>query len=181
MCTFVERAGLSASTRSSAPRRASCETPLGSSAWVESVSEGKRARSSTTTRLPARASTIAAADPAQRAPTMTASARSIAARTPLPRRRDRALVLVGHELLVDRKQRTRQRDELEDLVDRPLGLDLTLGQAHREVVLAAPVLAGVVAAQRQMHVGLPLARRRVHLDRGLAQQYEHVGVGVRVR
>ena len=67
------RGAPSASTRGSAPRRLSSAMPPGQSRWVDSVSDGNRARSIATTRRPARASAIAAAEPAQRAPTTTAS------------------------------------------------------------------------------------------------------------
>ena len=60
-----------ARARRAAPSSA---TPDGNSRCVEIVSAGNATRSSATTRRPARASAIAAADPAQRAPTTTASA-----------------------------------------------------------------------------------------------------------
>lgn len=69
------------STRSQAPICRSSARPLGNIAWVESVSEGKPARSMTSTRRPARASTAAAADPAQRAPTIATSTSSRARET----------------------------------------------------------------------------------------------------
>ena len=67
------RGAPSASTRSSAPSRSNSATPPANSRCVESVSDGKWVESTATTRRPARASAIAAADPAQRAPTTIAS------------------------------------------------------------------------------------------------------------
>src|SRR3954447_17303780 len=58
---------------SSRPQRSSCNTPARISAWVESVSRPGWTRSSSSTRSPARAISIAVAEPAHRAPTTTAS------------------------------------------------------------------------------------------------------------
>ena len=80
-----------ASTPSSRPHRWSCTTPLRAIAWVDSVSAGNVARSTSTTSWPARASSRAVAAPAQRAPTTTTSCRSAGrvgeriARSPVPR------------------------------------------------------------------------------------------------
>src|SRR3954470_5806434 len=63
-----------AATRWSAPSVCSSATPPGHNRCVEIVSAGKLTRSSATTRRPARANAIAVAEPAQRAPTITASA-----------------------------------------------------------------------------------------------------------
>src|SRR6058998_823414 len=62
-----------ATTRSSSPHRCSCTTPVRMSAWVDNVSEPEAARSSSATRRPARARSMAVAAPAQRAPTTTTS------------------------------------------------------------------------------------------------------------
>src|SRR3954468_20485199 len=62
-------------TASSRPHRRSAATPGAWIAWVESVSLGKVARSTSSTRWPARASSIAVGEPAQRAPTTIASYR----------------------------------------------------------------------------------------------------------
>ena len=60
-------------SRSSSPQRRSEATPGGCSRWVETVSLGKVALSTTRTLWPLRASSIAVGDPAQRAPTTIAS------------------------------------------------------------------------------------------------------------
>src|SRR5690606_21027258 len=60
-------------TRSRRPHRRSCSTPLRRRAWVETVSEGRAARSSTSTRWPWRARSIAVDAPATRPPTTTTS------------------------------------------------------------------------------------------------------------
>src|SRR5882724_6696146 len=62
-----------AARRSSRPHRDSAPTPRGCTRWVDTVSLGKVARSTTSTRYPFRASNIAVGEPAQRAPTTIAS------------------------------------------------------------------------------------------------------------
>ena len=64
--------------RGSAPRRCISATEDGKLRCVESVSDGNGERSTASTLRPARASEIAAAEPAQRAPITTASKRSLA-------------------------------------------------------------------------------------------------------
>src|SRR5262245_3188952 len=63
-----------ATTVSRRPQRESWTTPARTRECVEVVSLGKAARSSSTTSWPARASSIAVAAPAHRAPTTTTSA-----------------------------------------------------------------------------------------------------------
>src|SRR5581483_4451467 len=53
-------------------------------------------------------------------------------------------VLLSDELVVDGEQWLGQRHQLEDLVDRALGLHLAAGQANGEVVLAPPEPVGDV-------------------------------------
>ena len=65
--------------RGSAPRRCISATDEGKFRCVESVSDGNGERSTASTLRPARASAIAAAEPAQRAPMTTASKLSRAA------------------------------------------------------------------------------------------------------
>jgi hypothetical protein len=60
-------------TRSSTPHRDSRTTLPRMSAWVDSVSAPYRPRSTSSTRSPRRASSIAVAAPATRAPTMMTS------------------------------------------------------------------------------------------------------------
>jgi hypothetical protein len=60
-------------SRSSSPQRRRAATPGGCSRWVETVSLGKVARSTTRTFQPWRASSMAVGDPAQRAPTTMTS------------------------------------------------------------------------------------------------------------
>ena len=55
------------------PQRCSAATPSGCTMWVETVSLGNLARSTTSTRSPRRASSIAVGEPAQRAPTTMTS------------------------------------------------------------------------------------------------------------
>ena len=62
-----------ASTRSSRPQRASWTTPPRAIAWVDRVSLGSCARSSTAASCPRAASSRAVAEPATRAPTTTTS------------------------------------------------------------------------------------------------------------
>ena len=62
--------------RGSAPSRCISATEDGKFRCVESVSDGNGERSTASTLRPALASAIAAAEPAQRAPTTTASKRS---------------------------------------------------------------------------------------------------------
>src|SRR5256884_8805215 len=76
----------------------------------------------------------------------------------------RHVVLLGHELPVHREQRLRQGDELEDLVDRALGLDLALGQPDGQVVLAAPVLVGDVGRHEQLDVGVGIVAAVLDLE-----------------
>ena len=57
-----------ATTRSRSPHFASAAEPSGWMMWVESMSLGNFALSTTSTRYPLRAKHIAAGDPAQRAP-----------------------------------------------------------------------------------------------------------------
>jgi hypothetical protein len=60
-------------TSSSRPQRRSWTTPLRAIEWVEIVSLGNDVWSTTTTSWPRRASSMAVADPATRAPTTTTS------------------------------------------------------------------------------------------------------------
>jgi len=62
-----------ATTRSRRPHSCSRATPCGMTTWVETVSLGKRTRSTSRTRNPRRASSIAVGDPAHRAPTTMTS------------------------------------------------------------------------------------------------------------
>ena len=62
-----------ATTRCSRPHRLSCNTPARISACVDRVSRLGCVRSTTRTRSPARAISMAVAAPAHRAPTITAS------------------------------------------------------------------------------------------------------------
>jgi hypothetical protein len=55
------------------PQRRSWTTPLRAIEWVETVSLGNDARSTTATSWPRRANSIAVADPATRPPTTTTS------------------------------------------------------------------------------------------------------------
>ena len=61
------------STASSRPHRESWRTPARMKPWVETVSVPGRARSTTATRRPARASSMAVPAPATRPPTTTTS------------------------------------------------------------------------------------------------------------
>jgi hypothetical protein len=70
-------AGASSSRRETTPRRSSTLTPQGWIPWVEGTSLGKRDRSITQTRKPARAKKAARGDPAQRPPTTMTSKRSM--------------------------------------------------------------------------------------------------------
>src|SRR5262252_1157853 len=60
-------------TRSSNPQRCSCKMPARVNAWVDSVSVSEHVCSTTATCMPARASNMAVAAPASRAPTTTTS------------------------------------------------------------------------------------------------------------
>src|SRR5687768_10197849 len=60
-------------SRSRRPHLDRALTPSGCRMWVDTVSLGKVARSTTNTRYPCRASNIAAGEPAQRAPTTIAA------------------------------------------------------------------------------------------------------------
>src|SRR5215813_899928 len=62
-----------ANTRSSSPQRLRHAIPCCQIKWVEIVSLGKVARSTSNTRWPRRASSIAVGEPAQRAPTTITS------------------------------------------------------------------------------------------------------------
>jgi hypothetical protein len=62
-----------ATTSSSSPQLRRAATPGAWIRWVETVSLGNVARSTTRTRYPRRASSIATGEPAQRAPTTMAS------------------------------------------------------------------------------------------------------------
>jgi hypothetical protein len=62
-----------AMSRSSRPHLRSDPTPVGWTTWVEIVSLGNVARSTSSTRYPFRANSIAVGDPAHRAPTTIAS------------------------------------------------------------------------------------------------------------
>ena len=72
-CTSRTAGAPLASTSSSRPHRDSCTTPPRTRPCVDRVSLGKRDRSTRATSWPARASSIAVAAPAQRAPTTTTS------------------------------------------------------------------------------------------------------------
>jgi hypothetical protein len=60
-------------TSSRRPQRRSWTTPLRAIEWVDTVSLGNDAWSTTTTSCPRRASSMAVADPATRPPTITTS------------------------------------------------------------------------------------------------------------
>src|SRR5439155_20814185 len=135
----------------------------GSESWTSSSDSG-----SPTSRSSAAVAVIVVAGVCS-----TLELTSVIAVPPAPsaRRLRRHAVLVGDEVAVHREERLRQRDELEDLVDRALGLDLALGEPDGQVVLAAPVLVGDVGRHEELDVGvrvvaavLDLEVRLVHAD-----------------
>src|SRR6476660_871244 len=84
----------SARSRSRTPSSFSLATPFGQIPWVEIVVLGNWSRSRTSTSHPPRASPIASADPAHRAPTTIASCSSIVSDPPRSRHRAGRLALL---------------------------------------------------------------------------------------